>query len=888
MSNKPTYEELEKKVKELEQVAVKRKQMEDETFRGNSVIPLFDGKNLEITVDQKILAVLKQSRLFRQFEDFRLLNLIANSTVKKFEKDAVILKEGQRNEAVFLLLTGAVSVYVENEYILTLQRQGDLIGEMSVIAKTPTSASVIADSSVEILVIPAAEINASDQMGMQNLIYKVFLDILVDKLSLTTNRVKGFQATTEELGEKKQQLAQSENDLYQNEAILQSILGSMSDGVVVVQENGKILHINQAFRQIVGKIEIPEKVGEWPQKLGLYHLDEKTTYKADDLPMVKIMRGIQVDTEEIYVNNCGLSEPVWLQAGTRLLKSREGESYNGSVVVFNNFTKKKKEEQALIMAKESAEAADKSKSEFLANMSHEIRTPLNGIIGMSELALDADIDDEQKNILHTINAEAGSLLDIINEVLDFSKIESGKLELEEIPFDLGNAFENIANSFTFRFQQKGLELVSFLSPEIPTRLIGDPGRLRQILVNLAGNALKFTQKGEVFVKAEMVEDYGENVKICFSIKDTGIGIPKDKQSKIFESFTQVDGSTTRKYGGTGLGTTISKRLVELMEGEIGVESEEGKGSTFWFTVILGKQGEPRDVVETVLGLPEKKDGILASKLVTRHTSADNKTLGVRILLTEDYPANQQVAIRHLGRAGYQVELAENGKQAVEAFQKNQYDLILMDIQMPLMDGYEATAGIRALEKSKAKRVPIIAMTAHAIKGYKAKCLEAGMDDYISKPLMRKKFLAMVAKWTRMIPDSEMQNVISGQPSESESLCSKPKEKTEETIPLDYKKALEEFEGDEEFLNEVLAGFINNVKNQIITIEYALNKGDSETVRKEAHSIKGGAANLTADELAGIALELENAAASGYSEKAIGMNEKLVKAFDRLDNFSRCL
>ena len=665
---------------------------------------------------------------------------------------------------------------------------------------------------------------------------------------------------------------------------------------------------------------------------------------------------------------------------------------------------------------EKAEVASNTKSEFLANMSHEIRTPLNGIIGMAELALEADLDDEQNNLLNTINTEAGSLLNIINEILDFSKIETGMLELEEIPFDLRYLIEDIANSFAYRAEQKGLRFISFLAPDVQSQLIGDPGRLKQILVNLAGNSLKFTQKGEVFIKGEMAEDLGEKVKFRFSIKDTGIGIPKEKQSIIFESFTQVDGSTTRKYGGTGLGTTISKQLVELMDGEIGVESEEGKGSTFWFTAVFSKleekksilagkefdlsnlkvlvvddnqtnrfiqteylrswgclpveaaggkealtilkdsvsSKEPFDLILTDFQMPEMSGFDLAREiktvealkevpiivltstgmkgdgkscreigingyltkpirlddlrmaivsifsfsidqdidtfpeLITRHSIAEKSKKEVKILLAEDYPTNQQVAIRHLSRAGYQVDLAENGEQALEAFQKNQYDLILMDIQMPVMDGYEATAGIRALEKTKANKVPIIAMTAHATKGYREKCLEAGMDDYISKPLMRKEFLDIVYKWTSSVLDFGLENETGDHQGEPEPLTSKPDIKIDEVAPLDYKRAIEEFEGDEEFLKEVLEGFCDNVKKQIITIEQALNDEDSETIRKEAHSIKGGAANLTADELAEIALELENIAASGYSEKAVCMNEKLVKAFDRLENFARNL
>ncbi|MBT3259446.1 MAG: response regulator, partial [Deltaproteobacteria bacterium] len=412
--------------------------------------------------------------------------------------------------------------------------------------------------------------------------------------------------------------------------------------------------------------------------------------------------------------------------------------------VIRDVTERKELERAILEKKRSAEEATKAKSQFLANMSHEIRTPLNGIIGMAELALDTELDDNQKNIFQTINAEAGALQDVINEILDFSKIEAGKFDIENIPFDLRVTVEDVANSFAHRAEQKGLNYISFLSPNVPPRLIGDPARLRQIMVNLMGNALKFTHKGELYFKGELVEELEDRVKIRFSIKDTGIGIPEDRQATIFEGFTQADGSTTRKYGGTGLGTTISKQLAEMMGGEIGFESEEGKGSTFWFTALFGKREENEQIPAT----PD---------LVTGYSVAEDYRKEIRILLVEDYPTNQQVVMRHLSRAGYQVDLAEDGSQAVKAYKRKSYNLIFMDIQMPIMDGYAATQEIRKIETrnpepSTIQRVPIIAMTAHAVKGYRERCLKAGMDDYIPKPVKRKELLAIVEKWTHEIDD----------------------------------------------------------------------------------------------------------------------------------------
>ncbi len=508
--------------------------------------------------------------------------------------------------------------------------------------------------------------------------------------------------------------------LRESSELIMLLLEQAPEAIFGVDLGGNCTFCNTSCLRLTGYQEAHELLGRNMHSTIHYARPGGNAYPLEECALCQAYTkglGTHGDDEVLWHKN-GTSFPV--EYWSRPLHRNSGVV--GMVVTFVDVTERKKAEEALRRAKDAAEAGSRAKSEFLANMSHEIRTPLNGVIGMTELALGTELTEEQREYLLTVKLSGDGLLSVINDILDFSKIEAGKSNLELSDFNLRDSLETIFRTFALRASEKELELLCEVDPEVPERVRGDASRLRQILVNLVGNAIKFTDAGEVALQVKLERVDGETYDLHFIVSDSGIGVAANVRELIFEPFTQADSSTTRTYGGTGLGLAISARLVNLMGGGIWVESEPGCGSQFHFTAQFG-----------AAYLSERPPG--ATPIAQRYADVvRDPSECLRVLLAEDNAVNRKVATRLLEKRGHQVDVTANGKQALAALEKETYDLVLMDVQMPEMDGFEATRTIRAMEKGTASHQQIVALTAHAMMGDRERCLEAGMDGYLTKPI----------------------------------------------------------------------------------------------------------------------------------------------------------
>jgi len=661
--------------------------------------------------------------------------------------------------------------------------------------------------------------------------------------------------------------AQAEEALRESSDLVRLLLDSIPEGIYGIDIHGSCTFCNPSCLRLLGYEEAQELLGKNMHALMHHTRQDGTAYPGEQCKIYEAFRGglgTHSDDEVLWRrDHTSFPAEYWSDPMLRAGKVM------GTVVTFVNITQRKQAEQVLREARETAEAGSRAKSEFLANMSHEIRTPLNGVIGMTELALDTELTPEQRGYLNLVKSSAESLLALLNDILDFSKIEARRLDMETIDFNLRDCLDDTLQTVSLRAHEKGLELACHFLPDVPEGVRGDPTRLRQIVINLIGNAIKFTSQGEIVMRVETEQETGNEATLHFAVSDTGLGIPLEKQASIFEAFTQADNSTTRKYGGTGLGLSISLRLVEMMGGRMWLESEPGRGSTFHFSARfqlqsafasrqaaigleklrdvsvlivddnatnrrvlkemlvgwrmrtieadsgssavtklkraaaqgsafslvlldaqmpdvdgfqvaeqikqdpqmassslimltsagfrgdaarcrgLGIQGYlPKPIkhsdllqaIQTVLSSPARTEQ--APALVTTHSLREGRGR-FKVLLAEDNRVNQILAVRLLEKRGHTVIVVETGKAGLEALRNESFDLILMDVQMPELDGLQATARIREQEKTTGRHIPIVAMTAHAMVGDKQRCLQGGMDAYISKPLSVNELFATI-------------------------------------------------------------------------------------------------------------------------------------------------
>ena len=814
---------------------------------------------------------------------------------------------------------------------------------------------------------------------------RVRLSLIVD-----SGETWHFVAHIEDITERKR----VEEAIRTTEERVRLLLDSTAEAIYGVDPQGNCTFANAACLRMLGYADLQAVSGKNLHELNHHTRADGTPYPIEECRIFQSSRrgeGVHVDDEMLWRAD-GTSFPAECWCHPVITDGK----VVGSVVAFLDITRRKAAEEGLVKAKELAEAANLSKSRFLANMSHEIRTPMNGVIGMAGLLLDSDLPAEQRRYAEVVRESAENLKALLDHILDLSKIEAGKVTLERLDFGLRRVLEGVVEMLAIAANRKGLELTCLVEPETACLLRGDPGRLRQILTNLVTNAIKFTDRGEVGIRVRQVNQDAGTVTLDFAIRDTGIGIPKDRAAALFSPFVQADESTTRKYGGTGLGLAISKHLVEMMGGRIGFESEEDRGTTFRFTAVFEKQQTAaapaadhrsnfhgvkalvlddhesnRQVVSTLLTswgcrAHEAADGASAlallhqaaqqgdpfaialvdkdmpeenSEEIARRIAADPRLAGTRlllmtpfgeevsgmglqaslwttsiskpiiearlyealtealgrktapklepvvrplpaltsgrkepharILLAEDHPINREVALAILGRLGFDADPVVNGAEAVRALQMIDYDLVLMDCEMPEVDGYEATRQIRNPATGALNpRVPIVAVTANAMPGDREKCLRHGMDDYLSKPIEPEAVLQVLARWL-------------GQPK---AMVKAPPAKKALSSPgdnvFDRTGLLKRLGGNRGLADRLVQEFLADTPSQLCILRRHLEDSDAPSARRQSHKLKGAAATLSAEALRAVAFQAEQAAMAGQLNQLAELLPAMEGEFER--------
>ncbi len=642
----------------------------------------------------------------------------------------------------------------------------------------------------------------------------------------------------------------------ENLTMLSLVISKTKNAIAIMEPDGAIMAVNAAFVQMTGYAPA-DAVGQ--------RFDELLCGPSTDAEAVRAYRrareqGSELVQDLLLYRKDGAT--FWIESDLIPVRDAAGVLTRW-IGIGNDITRRRQTEDALRAAKETAEANSRLKSEFLANLSHEIRTPMNAIMGMTELALATTLSDEQREYLQTVRSSSNLLLGLLNDILDLSKIEAGRMELEEIDFVLAEVVGEAVHTLEVKAQQKGIELTASVPPSLPTLVRGDPTRLRQILLNLIGNAIKFTDRGAVTVAVDEQWRNDAEIRLHFSVRDTGIGIPAEQLDTIFEAFKQADASTTRKYGGSGLGLTISSELVRMMKGRIWVQSEVGQGSTFHFTVQLKWSGSPTALpADSPRGLPRPAETDAVSTLATPAP----RTL--RILVADDHDANRNLVKTVLTKRGHQCVEAVNGYQVLDAITRQPFDAVLMDVQMPEMDGYQATAAIRKREDREGGHVPIIALTAHAMSGDRERCLLAGMDAYLAKPLRPSELIRLVES----IPAARPQARTPTMP---------PTDEQPADAGYNLHAALESLDNDLDLLVSQMSFFLNDGPALMDQIEQAIQARDAHQLQLAAHRLKGMLARYAFTQAAELAYQLEQQGRQGVLDGAESIARRLAPLVSQL-------